>query len=701
MLSKNFTYGDFWPGKEIAQATEERPRELVSPEKITNNSKFIEYLQKHNYSVYLDYNYAGYAHTSPGEKEVVLNGNYSDEIISSFLQHEMGHLVLFSDAKFSASTNGTLSGLLASEIYSVKNIEDYGVETLLRVENVLQDIVIETLSGDTCICNVNLRTYGYPICVKHIETLENIKHIAKTGTINALKSAQQQDDLFLEYLQLLILKTKIETDRVLKGDKYEKDEIVQLECLLKNQDIVEEEYNTFAKVKKYFTETEYEILEKVFSLKPRYSANIRPVLISMIDNVKDEIGQLVSKIEIAESSNDFKFQVLYGNTFKVRKLSQKLSTIDRRLQKGVAVSFKLLSLKNEIEGEIELRSSRDYRVTLEEEAELKKTTELKMLGRKLKKSEDLLKAFQKELFKVSDKEENGAGSTQKGGETFGKKGDEKMEGLIKNTTDHLSDPHAENNDSQAHSYDCGFPHPIAIDRNDDAQVNKPFNAFKQFDTGRRTRKIKLSELDLADIDGAGSKSIEKEITYFKTSKREWDQTDMLQGKRKKKKTGIGVLIGLDISGSMNSNWITKFVELTTLVENFKKDLDIENIHYFTYNTKVYEHSNELKDLTLKTRGGNAFSYVYQDIMKKLPILERNEIILVTDCGDNLGFDLDANCTAERNGNIVKNHISIVDTDAAAFYNESDLHEQDWSIHRSSDLDLAHNISENLEKLINS
>src|SRR5699024_10186847 len=163
------------------------------------------------------------------------------------------------------------------------------------------------------------------------------------------------------------------------------------------------------------------------------------------------------------------------------------------------------------------------------------------------------------------------------------------------------------------------------------------------------KKIEVQE-DLADnLISNRIKIPENELTFFKSNKKVFDETDMLKGKRKIRVWGIDVLIGLHVSGSMSNEWTNKFKDIYDMDDKFKNTLDIENIVYFTYNKNLQEASTEREDLKLKARGGNAFGYVYQQILQKLPIMQKNEIILVTDCGDNLGFALNDVCEAERNG----------------------------------------------------
>lgn len=211
--------------------------------------------------------------------------------------------------------------------------------------------------------------------------------------------------------------------------------------------------------------------------------------------------------------------------------------------------------------------------------------------------------------------------------------------------------------------------------------------------------MELDENVEGGVEGRGKKSLDKELTYFRNGKREFDAADMLRGKRKKFETGIGVMIGLDVSGSMSEEWSSMFEELSSLVEDLRESLDIENVVYFTYDTVVKEWSDKIEDLTLQACGGNAFGYVYQDLMQKVPVLQKNEIILVTDCGDNLGWKLNDSCTVRRRGVDVENHVSVIDTEGAGFYDKAGFNDDDWSLYHKGDPGLFKEIQRNLEVLI--
>lgn len=223
--------------------------------------------------------------------------------------------------------------------------------------------------------------------------------------------------------------------------------------------------------------------------------------------------------------------------------------------------------------------------------------------------------------------------------------------------------------------------------------------FTKISSRVSTTKIVIEEDIEGEAIGRNMKSTEKELTYHKSNKREFDPSDMLKGKRRKRQSGIGVLVGLDVSGSMRKEWHETFVDLSKLIEDLRNSLDIENVTYFTYDSRLREVSNDLSKLKIGAFGGNAFGYVYQQLMKKAPVLLHNEIILITDCGDNLGFPLNNSCEVVRKRQKVQNHISVIDTEGAGFYDKSGFDENDWSLHHMGDRTLFTDIQDNLQKLI--
>ena len=188
LLSKNFAYGDLWPGvAPKPREGERRGRVKVRPEDHTRNNKFIEFLRDNSYSLYLDYSYAGFAHTAPSKREVVINGNFSDVVISSLLQHELGHLMLFNVNQFVTVGRQTLRSVISRVIYTPDHLVKYGIEQLLHTENIVQDIIIETVSNGRCVCQTVLSATGCNAGVKPLDQLESAETLAEEVCRTALQ----------------------------------------------------------------------------------------------------------------------------------------------------------------------------------------------------------------------------------------------------------------------------------------------------------------------------------------------------------------------------------------------------------------------------------------------------------------------------------------------------------------------------------
>ena len=621
MLQKNFTYGDLWPVK-ARQATDKHGKFQIEPSKVTTNSSFIKYIEENNFTLYIDYDTQHAAVTYPNEREIVLNGNYSPEMFPSLLQHELGHLMIFDVAQFTSIRADTFRSIIAKVLYTPQNFIDYGFEQLLYVENVIQDIIIETFSNDNCVCINALNYEGYNMAVKHLDTLESIKEISKETAKNLLEKTDES---------------------------------------LEDQELPEE---------------------------------LSDLLESMLKDLNADIEEIKKHIEKTKENKAYQYEQQYKRIKEWSELKNRINKLERKQERNGStpkLDKMLDNLRDKLkENESEQRKQDDY-----DKGEQNRQREIDRSQKKLEKAEELKEILEKgkeNCTGESESEQSGSGEQQPN------QGDsnctEDCGELHENYTDHLGDDSNENS-SVGHSCDCGFPNPITVTR-DESYVNE--QSVVNLESKPKVKKIEVQE-DLADnLISNRIKTPENELTFFKSNKKEFDETDMLKGKRKIRVSGINVLIGLDVSGSMSNEWTNKFKELSDMAEQFKDTLDIENIVYFTYNQNLQEASSELEDLKLKARGGNAFGYVYQQILQKLPIMQKNEIILVTDCGDNLGFPLNDVCEAERNGSTVQNHITIVDTENAGFYNKQDFNEDDWSLYRYDDPRLQDAIRESIENL---
>jgi hypothetical protein len=620
---KNFTYGDVWTIKEIKQSKDGSKRRVVEDiAKFTSNTAFINFVKEHHYSFILDYGYPQLAHTDPTHREIVVNANYSDKMISAFIQHEMGHLLLFDVNQFTTVREKTLRSVISKILYTSENVKKFGIQQLLFTENVIQDIIIESVSNGDCICHNSLNLYGENYGVKHLEELESAAVIAREVCSNILEPLDE---------------------------------------------------------KEHFA--------------PENQLELSGLLESMLRGLEADSREIQEEIEKTKQSKKFLRELRESRirkTLKKERMKNKLNKkIDKAFEKGVDTS-KLERMRDELLEELKELKSKARETKEREEAERRRNREIERLSKALQKNNEL----REELEKAADENAAGQGSGNSENSQNSGSSEEKKPELNKNLTDHLLDQTRGN--GQSHSCDCGFPTPVTVTR-DESKKNE--TNLVRMAPKLSLKKVLLNEDDSDNVLSNRNKIPENEFTYFKSSKKEFSMADMMKGKRKLRVSGVNVLIGLDISGSMNSEWTRMFKELSEMVRNLKETLDIENIVYFTYNHTLVKVSKNLDDLSLRASGGNAFGYVYQELMKKAPILQKNEIILVTDCGDNLGFSLDASCGVERNGETVKNHISIVDTENAGFYDRTGVDPDDWSLYRYDDKDLGKHLKANIQNLI--
>ena len=632
---KNFSYGEIWPSNGIAaKAGERRGKVLMNPEKFTTNVMFLKYLQKYNYRLYIDYRATEPAYTNVTMREIVISGSYSDRMISNMLQHELGHLVLFDVNQFLSVKPDTIRSSIAKVLYTPAYLKAHGISKLLMVENIIQDIIIETLAEGECVCHGYYVLHGERLGVKHMDRLEDPSLIAKEVCENLLKNqtSMAPGPPFSKALEELI-------DSMLQGLEEDNADIEKASEKVKNSRMENHSYRRMreaAKVREKMAKMDKAIEKATTNARQQHLENIQ-------DKLRQKLDELESPARVAK---------------------------DRKADADA------------------------------------KARELQKLQEKLNSNKELQELLQQEKADGQAAQEaagkDGSGEASEGSEA-GESGDanggegtnEKSSEISRNLTDHLADDQAP--PGGGHSYDCGFPHPLKATR-DELEKNRTFS-LKQLSSELRRKRIKISSDDGDNMISNRIKSQDNEFTFFRSSKKEFGMEDMMKGKRRLRLAGVNVLIGLDISGSMSREWTTLFKELSVLVEDLQHSLDIENVVYFTYNQRLQQHSKKFDDLTLRASGGNAFGYVYPEIMEKLPLMQKNEIILVTDCGDNLGFKLNDACLVERGGAAVENHISIIDTEGAAFYDTGSIDSDDWSLYRYGDKTLFDNIKLNIENLI--
>lgn len=611
---KNFHYGELWPGQAPAPQRDETGRTEHDPEDFLTNRAFLRYIAENGFKLYLDYDTDKIAYTSPSSREIVVNANYPDSMISTLIQHELGHLMLFNASQFVSVHDQTLRSTIAKVLYTPDNIRSFGLRQLLHAENIVEDIIIETVVEGKCVCHSTLELSGVRAGVKHLDRLESASHIAREVCKHLFDEPLTDQQKTLGYIGL--------------------------------------------------------------------GGHLR----SMIQELRSDIEEIDRKLLDVQRDATYLNRRIWRRVSDISKANKQISKLEGKLKRNP--SPKTLILKNRLEAKVRVLQSKDREQFDQREAEEERGRVLARIQKKRDLSAELLELLLAELTFVADGD----------GEKFPLSGESGQ--ITSNKTDHLlpDDPDADG-ESIGHSFDCGLPHPVTVDRSESRKQQAKSSALKRISSGIKTKRLKLQENELNNILSNRVKLPESELSYFRSNKREFDQTDMLKGKKRLRASGINVLVGLDISGSMSTEWTTKFAELSGMVEELQEKLDIENIVYFTYNHQLVEQSNDIGELTLKASGGNAFGFVYQEVMQKLPILQKNEIILVTDCGDNIGFKLSDSCTAERNGVEVRNHISVIDTEEAGFYEDSAIERDDWSLHRAADSELFDKIRANIEGLI--
>jgi hypothetical protein len=444
--------------------------------------------------------------------------------------------------------------------------------------------------------------------------------------------------------------------------------------------------------------------ERPNSEQSELEGDLNKLIDAMRKGLASDSEEISEKIENTKASKSHRREMEIRRVGRASVLQKQLKRVDEMEARG-KYSEKLQQIKENAQQELEQVLSPEREEQDKAKAQQLKERAVATLEKKLANNRELDRLLGEATKKStgeplgsnsgdSQGSQSGKGSEASGTSSSGKpQHSEVSPELHANHTDHLSDDFES---TGGHSFDCGLPYPVLVER-DESAANE--NHLLTFDSKARVKKIQLQEEDLDNALSNKTKIPEHELTYFKSNKREFSESDMLQGKRKLRVSGVNVLVGLDISGSMTAEWGKMFGELSALIEELQETLDIQNIVYFTYNQKLQEWSREIGDLTVKAGGGNAFGHVYQDLLTRLPLGQRNEIVLVTDCGDNLGFKLSDSCEAERNGQPVENHVSIIDTENAGFYDKNEFDEADWSLYRYNDSTLFQSIQDNITELI--
>lgn len=617
MRQKNFKYGDLWEREEPLPDTGMRGEREVDPSLYTDSDAFSRYITENEYRLVISYDTSEAAYTLPTEKTIVLNGHLSHEMLKVLLQHELGHLMLFDVNQFATIRNDTIRSVVSEKVYTPELVDTYGLDQLMYLENVIQDVIIETVAENNCVCHQALVDLGENMGAKHLDSLENVRKIAEEAVANFRKTAVPET----------------------------------------TPGTTSEEHRE-----------------------------------AMLDGLTADISEILEKLKELHTTEDFytrrsskRWGSINSAEKKLDKLRDKTLTPRNRARITKMIGILQRQLRELKSPEAEQRDRAA--------AEDARARAIANLERKLESRRALRKSFLNLVVVPNDDGE---------GEAEAEDVESDTPTITTNTTDHLGgDEDAPDSDSDVdnnhHSYDCGFPHPVRVDREASTKNEKHLKVV----SGARPNVKKIFIDDDYDDDTASGrlKSTENEYTYFKPSKREFDATDMLKGRKRLRVSGINVLVGLDVSGSMTKEWSEQFVDISNAILSLQEKLDIENVVFFTYDHALKNHSRRLADLNLTPSGGNAFPYVYSQVVQTLPMMMRNEIILVTDCGDNLGFKLNDVAEISRQGTSVQNHISIIDTEGAGFYSKEQFNKEEWAIYSYGDPKLEDKIAEGIDDLI--
>lgn len=652
---KKFTYGDLW-GSDLPKRKGPKGRFTDDPSKYTTKTVFLDWIKDNGYTLVMDYDLDGAAKTNFITREIILNANYPDAMFPVFLQHELGHLIMFNTNQFvSVRDETSLKSLIADVLYVPKYLNNYRIESLLRVENIIQDIIIETLSPN-CVCNQSMMLTGEHMGVKHLESMESVKGIAREVCANYLGDPDlENEENALTESQMNQLKDLVksiledmEQDRKEIQDKI--DDLKKGEEGKQGQRIFNEvDYRASNQVRKKL-DLQRKLQNKI-DLKPNSPENGK--LQKMIDDLQDEIEKMDSDWVQKQVEDAIKKELESTE----RKLSKRQQALD--------------ALKNQAERVESMSESMSEQMGQGQGSE------------------------QREGQGRGEGDQSGENSGSSGGNG---NGDNQLADsrISSNTTDHLHN----NRESggSTHTFDSGFPPPTTVKRDDKNALD--LASPNKIGRSRATKSKVFIDDDSMNDDTRGRRRInQREMTYYKPSKLEYDNTDMIPGKERLKVSGSNILIGLDVSGSMTEEWTSMFETISNICEKIKESLDVEKVVYFTYHTVVENWSENIKDLHPHASGGNAFGYVYQQMLRELPIMQKNLIILVTDCGDNLGFTLNDTVEAEKFGETVQNHISVIDTEKGAFYDASNMDQDDWSLYPFDEPNLYELIENDLENLL--
>ena len=387
--SKNFVYGDIWRDDPLT-ASDESGAFKVDPAKFTSNTAFIKFLKESGYDFYLDYDFDGYARTNVTQKYIVVNANYTDQVIASLLQHELGHLMLFDVNQFVTVGDQTLRSIIAKVIYTPDNLVKYGMPQLLRTENIIQDIIIETVSNNNCVCHNGLSFHGTNMGVKHLDRLESAEHIAKEACKNILKP------------------------------------------------------------------------KKDLNIPDPLPEELEELLKSMLDGLLADIKEILEELQKVKKSTEYHNNITMRRFKEEIKKKEQLRKLERRVDAGKDPSGRLGEIVDQLKKDLEDIHSKERISGDNAKADEARNKDLDKLEAKLAKAQEL-----KELLENSRTDNLEALEQKQEG-----KADSNIQ---RNLTDHSLGDLGDNPEAEgevSHSYDCGLPAPVTVNRSEERRVGK-------------------------------------------------------------------------------------------------------------------------------------------------------------------------------------------------------------------------------------
>lgn len=716
-MSRKFRYGDLWPAFDI-EPSGKHGIEEVDIGRYLHEDAYTNFVHRIGYHVYLDYDMPGLASTYYNQNRIVVNGNCTEHVISALMKHELGHLMLFSGNGFD-TTSRSIKSEVSKRLYTARNIRKYGMDQLFRAENVVQDIIIETTSNEDCVCNAMYEDYSERSGVRHLTNLEDIRIIVNEVCMKLVPIDEYRKTA-----------RNIDTGQLLKAMnrlKQDLDESIEQKRMRKKTLEATGEGSVSRETKK--KQNEYDAIANAINRTYKQfekCRNMRAKHEQQIDKINEKINNTEDRIEKAESLGkstkalEHRLRILEAkrdNTTFDETMNRNEATLNDIMDKLNSERDRILNELHAIDQKKEIAESNRKHIESTQKA-IDRQTELEDLIQSQidsvgglagpdRNADDHAQSNDNE--DESDDGHNGGDSAghDEHGETTNSSGgtatalpDDRS--WSTNLTDHLLDEDGSSGGAGGgHSWDVGYPPSSLIKlktirtiRNMDMQV------LVSIKTEKSLRPTYVHQDTMNNPIPGGMKRPEYESTYFKSNKRELKPTDMLKGRRKKRYTGINVLLGLDVSKSMTDAWRNQYQQVFDIISKLRKKVEINDVVCFTYNTKVGKIADSPEGLKPKADGGNAFGYVYKQIFTKLPMRLRNEIILVTDCGDNLGFTLDDNCLGDINGEKITNHISIIDTDKTLFYAKmKEFDDNDWSIHSIAEDNLEETFADEMNKIM--